>query len=91
MDGPRDWNTKGSESERKTTHDNAAWWNLKIHTKELVCTGETVSQTYKTNLRILKKKMLGQRKQLRDWNELLHFNIYQMEKPKGPTEYHRKG
>jgi len=36
-------------------------------------------------------EILGQKKQLRDWNELLHFNRYQMEKSKGPTEYHRKG
>ena len=36
-------------------------------------------------------EMLGRKKQLRDWNELLHFNIYQMEKSKGPAEYHKKG
>ena len=52
---------------------------------------EKQSINLQNQLMILKKKMLGQRKQLRDWNELLHFNRYQMEKPKGPTEYHRKG
>ena len=56
MDGPRDWDSKGSESETKITYDNPDWWNLKIHTKELIYTGETVSQTYKTNLKFSKRK-----------------------------------
>ena len=82
MDGPRDWDSKGSESETKITYDNPDWWNLKIHTKGLLYTRESLTNL-QDQLLILKKKMLGQKKQLRRWNEPLHFNRYQMEKTKG--------
>ena len=62
----------------------------KIHTKGLIYTRESLTNL-QNQLLILYKKMLGQRKQLRGCKEPLHFNRYQVEKPKESTEYHRKG
>ena len=47
MDGPRDYHTKWSKSERErqTPYDITYMWNLKYDTKELIYERETDSQT----------------------------------------------
>ena len=50
MDGPRDYHTKWSKSdrERQIPYDVTYMWNLKYDTNEPIY--ETESQTYKTDL-----------------------------------------
>ena len=47
MDGPRDYHTKWSKSERerKIPYDITYMWNLKYDTNELICETETDSRT----------------------------------------------
>ena len=46
MDGPRDYHTKWSKSERKRQipYDITYMWNIKYNTNELICEIETDSQ-----------------------------------------------
>ena len=56
MDGPRDYHTKWSKSDReKQIYDITYMWNLKYDTSELIYKTETDSKT-STNLRLLKGK-----------------------------------
>ena len=50
LDGPRDYNTKWSKSERQMPYDFTYIWNLKYDTNELTYETETDSQTYRTDL-----------------------------------------
>ena len=52
MDGPRDYHTKWStsERERQIPYDITYMWNLKYDTNELIYKTETDSQTSKTSL-----------------------------------------
>ena len=52
MDGPRDYHTKWSKSERErqTPYDITYMWNLKYETNELIYKTETDSQTQRTDL-----------------------------------------
>ena len=47
MDGPRDYHTKWSKSdrERKVSYDITYMWNLKTDTNDLIYKTETDSQT----------------------------------------------
>ena len=45
MDGPRNYHTKWSKSERKITNDITYMWNLKYDTNEPTYKTETDSQT----------------------------------------------
>ena len=45
IDGPRDYHTKWSKSERKIPHDITYMWNLKYDTNELIYDTERDSQT----------------------------------------------
>ena len=49
MDGPRDYHTKRSKSERQI-HDITYMWDLKCDTNEFIYETETDSQTEKTRL-----------------------------------------
>ena len=62
MDGPRDYHTKWSKSDREKqiTHDITYMQNLKNDTNELIYKTETDSQTWKTNLQLPKGKGLGE-------------------------------
>ena len=51
MDGPRDYHTKQSQSERQ---DITYTWNLKYDTNEDICETETGSQTERTDTWLLK-------------------------------------
>ena len=50
MDGPRDYHTKQSKSERERQmpYDITYMWNLKYNTNEFIYETETDSQTQKT-------------------------------------------
>ena len=50
MDGPRDYHTKWSKSERERQipYDIAYMWNLKYDTNELICETEEDSQREQT-------------------------------------------
>ena len=52
MDGPRDYHTKWSKSEREwqISYDIINMWNLKCDTNELMYKTKTDSPTQKTNL-----------------------------------------
>ena len=50
MDGPKDYQTKQSKSERKTPCDITYMWNLKYNTNEHIYETETDSQTWRTDL-----------------------------------------
>ena len=52
MDGPRDYHTKRSKSEREREipYDIIYMWNRKYDTNELIYETETDSQTQKTDL-----------------------------------------
>ena len=54
MDGPRDYHTKWSKSERKRQipYDITYMWNLKYDRNEPIYETETDSQTTKTDLRL---------------------------------------
>ena len=58
MDGPRDYHTKQSKSdrERQTLYDTIYMCNLKNDTNELIDNIEIDSQTQKTNLWFPKEK-----------------------------------
>ena len=58
MDGPRDYHTKWSKSdrERQISYDTTFMQNLKYDTNELIYKTETDSQTQKTNLWLPKGK-----------------------------------
>ena len=45
MDGPRDYHTKWSKSERQIPDDITYMWNLKYNTNEHIYETETESQT----------------------------------------------
>ena len=62
MDGPRDYHTKWSKSdrERQISYDITYMQNLKKCTSELIYKTETDSQTSKTNL-LLPKGKCGER------------------------------
>ena len=47
MDGPRDYHTKRSKSdrERQISYDITYMWNLKYDTNELICETERDSET----------------------------------------------
>ena len=63
MDRPRDYQTKGSKSERQRQipYDITYMWNLKQDTNEqLIYETEADSQTQKTNLGIPKEKEGGE-------------------------------
>ena len=66
-------------------HHSALFWTESGETESVGCGGTKLE-----GWTVPGRKMLGQREQLRCWNEPLYFNIYQIEKPKGPTEYHRE-
>ena len=52
MDGPREYHTKGSKSERQRQipYNITYLWNLKYDTNELIYEAETDSQTARTDL-----------------------------------------
>ena len=59
MDGPRDYHTKWSKSERERqmSYDITYVWNLKYDTKELIYETETDSQTHSTRQRVRERQM----------------------------------
>ena len=61
IDGPRAYHTKWSksDSERQISPDITYMWNLKNDTNEPAYKTETDSQTYKTNLWLLKGRVGG--------------------------------
>ena len=58
MDGPRDYRTKWSKSdrERQISYDITYMWNLKNDTNELIYQTDTDSQTQRMNLWLPKGK-----------------------------------
>ena len=50
MDATRDYNTKGSKSEREIAYDITYTWNLKYDTNESIYKTETHSQTLGSDL-----------------------------------------
>ena len=67
-DGPRDYHTKWSKSD-KDKYDITYMWNLKKNgTNELIYKTETDPQTLKTNLRLPKGKGGGGRDKLGVWD-----------------------
>ena len=52
MDGPRDYHSKQSKSdrERQIPYDITYMWNLKYDPNELIYETETDSQTYRSDL-----------------------------------------
>ena len=61
MDGPRDYHTKRSKSdrERQIPYDITYMWNLKYDTNELIYKTETDSQTQRTDVRLPRGKGRG--------------------------------
>ena len=60
MDGPRDYHTKWSKSDKDKYHDITSLWNLiKNDTDELIYKTETDSQMLKSNLWLPKGKRGG--------------------------------
>ena len=61
MDGTRDYPTKCrmSETERQIAYDIIAMCNLKYDTNELIYETETDSQTYRTDLWLLRESVGG--------------------------------
>ena len=58
MDGPQDYHTKQSKSERERQilYDITYMWNLKYDTNELIQKTKTDSEIYKTNLWLARGK-----------------------------------
>ena len=62
MDGPRDYHTKRSKSEREREipYDIIYMWNRKYDTNELIYETETDSQTQKTDLWLPRGRGVGE-------------------------------
>ena len=88
MDGPRDYYTEWSKSERDKYHDITYVESKKNDTNELIYKKEIDSQTQKTNLWLPKGD-----KGWRGINEMLGINIHtiihKIGRPQGPTIEHR--
>ena len=64
MDGPRDYHSKQSKSdrERQIPYDITYMWNLKYDPNELIYETETDSQTYRSDLWLPRGRGLGEGK-----------------------------
>ena len=88
MDGPRDYHTKGSKSERgrQIPYDITYMWNLKYDTNQHIYETKTDSQIQRTDL-WLPRVREGRNGSL----GLAEANyVYGMDKLQGPTVQHRE-
>ena len=90
MDGPRDYHTKRSESERERQipYDITYMQNLKYGTNEPMYETETDSQT--ENKHVVAKAGVQRRKGLGVWDQPMQTIIYRMDKQQGPTIQYRE-
>ena len=91
MNGPRDYHTKWSKSDRKRqiSYDITYTWRLKYDTNEFIYKTEIDSQTQKTNLRLLRGSGCG-RDKLEVWDQQVQTTIYKIDKQQGPTVQHMR-
>ena len=86
MDGPREYYTKWSKSdrERQISYDvtHCRTWFLKNDTNELIYKTETVLQILKTNLWLPKGKFGGKDKS-GTWDEHTQTTLYQIDNQQG--------
>ena len=92
MDGPRDYHTKWSKSERERQipYGITYMWNLKYDTNELIYERETDSQTQRTDLWLPRARGPGGRDGVGVWGLQMQTIIYIMDKQQGPTVQHRE-
>ena len=92
MDGPRDYHTERSKSERERQipYDITYLWNLKQDTNEHKYKTKTDSQIQRTDLWFPVVGCMCVREGLGFWDQQMQTIVYRMDKQQGPTGQHRE-